>query len=95
MQEARDLHLAANGFNIHDYEARTFTIGIFGLALKFPNTEARKRAVPHCIVAGAGHGNSPFPSMAFCTCAVSSSAVRSGSIAVIGLSAADNRSDTA
>jgi hypothetical protein len=58
MQEARDLHLAANGFNIHDYEARTFTIGIFGLALKFPNTEARKRAVPlhdlHHVLTGYG-----------------------------------------
>jgi hypothetical protein len=31
MQEARDLHLAANGFSIGDYEANTFTNGIFGL----------------------------------------------------------------
>ena len=58
MQEARDLHLAANGFSIGDYEAKTFTIGIFGLALKFPNTEARKRAVPlhdlHHVLTGYG-----------------------------------------
>ena len=38
LQEARDLHLTANGFNLRDYEAPTFTIRIFGLPLKFPNT---------------------------------------------------------
>ena len=37
---------------------------------------------------------SPFPSMAFCTCSVSSSAVRSGSMSVIGASVAEMRVDT-
>jgi hypothetical protein len=46
VQKARDLHLAANGFHLRDYEAETFTIRIFRLSLKFPNTEAHKRAVP-------------------------------------------------
>jgi hypothetical protein len=58
MQEARDLHLAANGFSLRDYEAPTFTVGIFGLSLKFPNTEGRKRAVPlhdlHHVLTGYG-----------------------------------------
>jgi hypothetical protein len=56
VQEARDLHLAANGFYLRDYEAPTFTIRIFGLSLKFPNAEAHKRAVPlhdlHHLVTG-------------------------------------------
>ncbi|HXY06578.1 MAG TPA: hypothetical protein VEI52_01895 [Terriglobales bacterium] len=58
LQEARDLHLAANGFSILGYDAPTFTISIFGLALKFPNTEAHKRAVPlhdlHHVLTGYG-----------------------------------------
>jgi len=58
MLEARDLHLAANGFSVRDYEAPRFTIGIFGLSLRFPNTEARKRAVPlhdlHHVLTGYG-----------------------------------------
>lgn len=58
MKEARDLYLAENVFSIHDYDAATFTIGIFGLALKFPNTEAHKRAVPlhdlHHVLTGYG-----------------------------------------
>lgn len=46
MKEARDLYLAANGFSVQDYDAPTFTIGIFGIPFKFPNTAARKRAIP-------------------------------------------------
>lgn len=42
-----------------------------------------------------GHGISPLPSMAFCTCSVSSSAVCSGSMSVIGASVAEIRVDTA
>ena len=57
-QEARDLHFAANGFSIRNYEEPTFTIGIFGFSLKFPNTESRKRAVPlhdlHHVLTGYG-----------------------------------------
>ena len=58
MREARDLYLAENGFSIRDYYAPMFTIAIFGLALKFPNTEAHKRAVPlhdlHHVLTGYG-----------------------------------------
>ena len=58
MSEARDLYLAENGFSIRDYYAPMFTIAIFGLALKFPNTEAHKRAVPlhdlHHVLTGYG-----------------------------------------
>jgi len=58
MSEARDLYLAENGFSIRDYYAPRFTIAIFGLALKFPNTEAHKRAVPlhdlHHVLTGYG-----------------------------------------
>lgn len=46
LQEARDLYFAANGFSLRDYASSTFTIGIVGLSLKFPNTEERKRVVP-------------------------------------------------
>jgi hypothetical protein len=58
MREARDLYLAENGFNIRDYDAPTFTIPILGMPLKFPNTEAHKRAVPlhdlHHVLTGYG-----------------------------------------
>jgi hypothetical protein len=46
MEEARNLYLAANGFSVRDYDASTFTIGILGMRLKFPNTAGRKRAIP-------------------------------------------------
>jgi hypothetical protein len=46
MREARDFYIAESGFSIRYYDAPTFTIGIFGLALKLPNTHAHKRAVP-------------------------------------------------
>ena len=46
LKEARDLFLAANHLSVDGYAAPTFTIGVFGLPLKLPNTAARKRAVP-------------------------------------------------
>lgn len=58
LEEARNLFLAANGFSVRDYAASTFTIGILGLSLKFPNTEGRKRIVPlhdlHHVLTGFG-----------------------------------------
>ena len=58
MQEARNLYLAANGFSVRDYDASTFAIGVWGLSLKLPNTEGRKRAVPlhdlHHVLTGFG-----------------------------------------
>ena len=58
MQEARDLHFAANGFSICNYKEPTFTIGIFGFTLTFPNSEERQRAVPlhdlHHVLTGYG-----------------------------------------
>jgi len=58
VEEARNLYFAANGFSFQDYDAPTFTIGIFGLSLKLPNIEARKRIVPfhdlHHILTGFG-----------------------------------------
>jgi hypothetical protein len=46
LKEARDLFLAANHLSVEEYTAPTFTIGVCGWQLKFPNTEGRKRAVP-------------------------------------------------
>ena len=46
MIEARDRYLAANGFRVEDYNARTFKIGIFGIPFRFPNTKARKSVIP-------------------------------------------------
>lgn len=46
LKEARDLFLASNGLSLQDYAAPTFSIGVFGLTLKFPNTATRKRVVP-------------------------------------------------
>lgn len=58
LKEARDLFLAANHLSVEGYSAPTFTIGLFGLPLKFPNTAARKRAVPlhdlHHLLTGYG-----------------------------------------
>lgn len=57
-EEARDKFLAARGFRVADYAAPTFTIGVLGLSLKFPNPRARKCAVPlhdlHHILTGFG-----------------------------------------
>lgn len=46
MEEARNLYFRANGFSMRDYQAPTVTIKAFGLALKFPNIEERRRVVP-------------------------------------------------
>lgn len=58
VKEGRDLYLAANGFSIRDYDMPTFTIGILGMRLKFPNTAGRKRAIPlhdlHHVLTGYG-----------------------------------------
>ena len=58
LKEVRDLFLAANKLSVQEYTAPTFTLRIFGLALKFPNTAARKRAVPlhdlHHVLTGYG-----------------------------------------
>jgi hypothetical protein len=58
MREARDRYLAANGFSVADYAAPRFTLGIFCWSLTFPNTKARKRAVPlhdlHHVLTGYG-----------------------------------------
>ena len=60
MKEARDWFLAANRLSVEGYAASTFTIAILGLSLKFPNTKARKRAVPlhdlHHVLTGFGTG---------------------------------------
>lgn len=58
LEEARNIFLAANQLSVQEYAAPTFTLRIFGLALKFPNTAARKRAVPlhdlHHVLTGYG-----------------------------------------
>lgn len=58
VEEARDLHLIANGFHIRDYGAPTFALGILGLHLKLPSTKARQRAIPlhdlHHVLTGFG-----------------------------------------
>jgi hypothetical protein len=58
IEEARNRYFSANGFSVHDYAAPTFTLGIFGFKLKFPNTASRKRVVPlhdlHHILTGYG-----------------------------------------
>src|SRR6266851_850554 len=58
MEEARDVYLAANGFNIRDYGASTFTLGFGGFRVKFPNVAARKRVIPlhdlHHVLTGYG-----------------------------------------
>jgi hypothetical protein len=46
MREARDLYLSAHGFSLAEYQASTFSIGILGFTLKFPNTKARQRVIP-------------------------------------------------
>lgn len=58
MKEARDLFLASNHLSVEGYSAPTFTLRVLGLPLKFPNTAARKRAVPlhdlHHVLTGYG-----------------------------------------
>ena len=58
LQEARDLFLAANHLSVEEYTAPTFTVGVFGWQLTFPNPESRKHAVPlhdlHHVLTGFG-----------------------------------------
>lgn len=58
LKEARDRFLAKNNLTVSDYTAPTFTIGVLSWRFKFPNTEARKRAVPlhdlHHVLTGFG-----------------------------------------
>ena len=46
MQEARDRFFAANGFRLADYSAPTYTIRLWGVPVKFPNTKAHQWATP-------------------------------------------------
>lgn len=46
LEQARDLYLSRNGFNLQEYNAPTFTIGIFGVQFRFPNTAGRKSVIP-------------------------------------------------
>ena len=58
LEEARDRFLAANGLSVREYTAPIFTLGIFGLPLKFPNPKSRQRVVPlhdlHHVLTGFG-----------------------------------------
>lgn len=58
MREARDLHFERNGFTLEAYSAPTFTIKLGGIPFTYPNTAARKRALPlhdfHHILTGYG-----------------------------------------
>lgn len=46
LQQARDQFFAANGFHLEDYSAPTYTVKLFGLPIKFPNTKAHRWATP-------------------------------------------------
>jgi hypothetical protein len=46
MEHARDQFLAANGFRVEDYTAPTYTVKLWGLPLKLPNTKAHQWATP-------------------------------------------------
>jgi len=46
MQQAREQFLAANGFRVEDYAAPTYTVKLWRLPLKFPNTKAHQWATP-------------------------------------------------
>jgi len=58
LKDGRDHFLAANHLSVDEYSASTFTIGVFGWQLTFPNPESRKRAVPfhdlHHVLTGYG-----------------------------------------
>jgi len=58
LKEARDHFLATNQLSVEEYRAPTFTIGVLSWRLTFPNTKARKRAVPfhdlHHVLTGYG-----------------------------------------
>jgi len=46
MLEARDRFLAGNGFRVEDYSAPTYTIKLWRLRLRFPNTKGHQWATP-------------------------------------------------
>lgn len=56
--EARDHFLASNGFRIRDYSAPTYTIKLWGLSVRLPNTKAHQWATPlhdlHHVLTGYG-----------------------------------------
>ena len=58
LSQARDKFLRANRFRVEDYAARTYTIRVGGLSVKFPNTKAHQWATPlhdlHHILTQAG-----------------------------------------
>jgi hypothetical protein len=58
IREARDLYFERNGFSLAGYSAPTFTLKFLGIAVTFPSTANRKRALPlhdlHHIVTGYG-----------------------------------------
>jgi len=46
MQQAREQFLAANGFRVENYAAPTYTVKLWRLPLKLPNTKAHQWATP-------------------------------------------------
>ena len=46
MPQAREQFFAANGFRPEDYSAPTYTVKLWKLPLKFPNTKAHQWATP-------------------------------------------------
>ena len=56
--EARDRFLAENGFRVEAYDAPTYTIKLFGLPIKLPNTKSHQWATPlhdlHHVLTGYG-----------------------------------------
>ena len=58
LREARDRFFAANGFRVEDYSAPTYTVKLWRLPLKLPNTKAHQWATPlhdlHHILTGYG-----------------------------------------
>src|SRR5579864_4940478 len=46
MEQASKHFLAANGFRVEDYTAPTYTVKLWRLPLKFPNTKAHQWATP-------------------------------------------------
>ena len=58
LHEARDRFLSSNGFRVEDYSAPTYTLRIWRLSLRLPNTKAHQWATPlhdlHHILTGYG-----------------------------------------
>lgn len=46
LREARDRFLSSNGFRVEDYSASTYTLSIWRLFLRLPNTKAHQWATP-------------------------------------------------